>query len=224
MRRLRPHLTYANVMATAAVFLALGGGAYAAVGSIPGADGVIHGCYRTRTGGLRVVAATKRCTKGEKAIAFNQKGVPGPPGTTGGPGAPGAPGSPGASGEQGPQGPGAASLSTTVAAGADATLATLSNNLVLEASCHSGNAGLILRTADNAATFEGSGTATVEGKTLLPLEENGGTKETIVSVPGESDFDLIARGNTTAKFERVSAHGRWSLTGCTYWGMITPTG
>ena len=30
MRRLRPKLTYANVMATAAVFIALGGGAYAA--------------------------------------------------------------------------------------------------------------------------------------------------------------------------------------------------
>jgi hypothetical protein len=31
MSRLRPHLTYANVMATVAVFVALGGGAYAAV-------------------------------------------------------------------------------------------------------------------------------------------------------------------------------------------------
>ena len=30
MRRLRPHLSYANTMATVAVFLALGGGAYAA--------------------------------------------------------------------------------------------------------------------------------------------------------------------------------------------------
>jgi hypothetical protein len=30
LRRFRPHLTYANVMATIAVFLALGGGAYAA--------------------------------------------------------------------------------------------------------------------------------------------------------------------------------------------------
>jgi hypothetical protein len=207
-------------MATAAVFLALGGGAYAAVSSIPGPDDVIHGCYRTRTGGLRVVAATRRCTKGEKAIAFNQRGVPGPPGTTGGAGAPGIPG---ARGDQGPQGPGATSLSTTVAAGANGTLATLSNNLVLEASCQSGNAGLILRTADNAATFEGSGTAAVGGK-VLPIDENGGTKETVVSVPGESDFDLIARGNAAANFERVSAHGKWSPTVCTYWGMITPTG
>ncbi len=34
MRRLRSHLSYANVMATVAVFVALGGGAYA-VSSVP---------------------------------------------------------------------------------------------------------------------------------------------------------------------------------------------
>ncbi len=37
LRRLRPHLTYANVMATIAVFIALGGSSYAAL-TITGKD------------------------------------------------------------------------------------------------------------------------------------------------------------------------------------------
>ena len=41
----RPHVSYANVTSSLALFLIPGGGAYAAVGSIPGADDIIHGCY-----------------------------------------------------------------------------------------------------------------------------------------------------------------------------------
>jgi hypothetical protein len=45
MHRFRPRVTYANVMASIAVFVALGGGAYAAVSAaIPGQFHVIHGC------------------------------------------------------------------------------------------------------------------------------------------------------------------------------------
>ncbi len=58
LRRLRPHLTYANVTATLALFIALGGGAYAAVtitgrdvkdGSLTGRD-----IKRNSIGGKRV--------------------------------------------------------------------------------------------------------------------------------------------------------------------------
>jgi hypothetical protein len=96
MHRFRPRLTYANVMSTIGVFAALGGGAYAAVSSIPGPDGVIHGCYQKTKGNLRLVPAGKRCSKGEKAIVFNQQGPPGTRGTSGTPGTPGTPGAPGA--------------------------------------------------------------------------------------------------------------------------------
>jgi hypothetical protein len=45
MHRFRPRVTYANVMASIAVFVALGGGAYAAVSAaIPDQFHVIHGC------------------------------------------------------------------------------------------------------------------------------------------------------------------------------------
>jgi hypothetical protein len=88
LARFRPRITYANVTATLALVLATGGGAYAAVSSIPGSDGVIRGCYQKKKGNLRLVRAGKKCSKGEKAIAFNQRGrqgVPGPQGPAGTP-------------------------------------------------------------------------------------------------------------------------------------------
>jgi hypothetical protein len=71
--KLRSRLTYANVMATIAVFLALGGGAYAAK-SLVGSDGQINGCVGKRTGVARVVKPGKRCRHGETRLAWNQRG------------------------------------------------------------------------------------------------------------------------------------------------------
>jgi hypothetical protein len=105
-------MTYANVMATVAVFLALGGGAYALSG-IPDRGGVFHGCVAT-SGALRVVAKASSCRKaktvkrgtrrvripGESAIAWNQqgqRGISGVQGIQGQQGNPGTPGGPGAS-------------------------------------------------------------------------------------------------------------------------------
>jgi hypothetical protein len=85
--RLRSRLTYANVMATGAMFVALGGGAYALTG-IPDANGVFHGCVSNQTGVLRVVSKASSCHKrthhnpGETAISWNQQGVPGQDGAT----------------------------------------------------------------------------------------------------------------------------------------------
>jgi hypothetical protein len=95
LKAVRSRMTYANVMATAAVFLALGGGAYALTG-IPDRGGVYHGCVAT-SGALRVVARSSSCRKtktvrrgkrrvripGESAIAWNQQGPLGQNGTPG---------------------------------------------------------------------------------------------------------------------------------------------
>jgi hypothetical protein len=105
LRAIRSRVTYANVTATAALFLALGGGAYALSG-IPDRAGVYHGCVNPKAGGLRVVKSASSCRKtktirrgrrhvrvrGESAIAWNQKGPRGLRGT------------PGIKGDQGPQG------------------------------------------------------------------------------------------------------------------------
>jgi hypothetical protein len=57
----------------------LGAFAYA---SIPGGDGVIHGCYKKNGGTLRVIdAATESCdARNEMPLSWNQTGPQGPPG------------------------------------------------------------------------------------------------------------------------------------------------
>jgi hypothetical protein len=110
MQRIRPRLTYANVMATGAMFLALGGGAFALTG-VPDQHGVFHGCVSNQTGVLRVVKSVSSCHKpsgrgrhrnrGEFAIAWNQKGVPGATGIRGASGKTGTTGKNGANGLNG---------------------------------------------------------------------------------------------------------------------------
>jgi hypothetical protein len=215
MRRIR--LSYANVMSTIAVFLALGGGAYAAVSSITGAGGMIHGCYAKKNGSLRLIAAGKKCAKGEKAIAFNQQGRQGLPGT---PGAAGAAGAAGVKGEQGPQGPGATSVSTTIAHESAATIATLSNGLILEGICGSSGVALLLKTPTAAKTVTGWGTVTIEK--VLYSEENSGAASLGAESGTQVDVDLTARGSSTSAFERVHAHGTPGSP-CTFTAMITPS-
>jgi type VI secretion system secreted protein Hcp len=108
---------------------ALGAGAAVAVGSIPGGDGTITGCYASPApnvdgfrenitingateppGALRVIDPTitspqglpnpaGECQKEESTITWNQKGPVGPQGPPGSPGTQGVPGGQGAPGE-----------------------------------------------------------------------------------------------------------------------------
>jgi hypothetical protein len=113
MKRVREHLRYANVVATLALFVALGGGAWAASSALIGANGVIHGCVPKRGGSLTVVSAHKKCKRGQQAISFNQIGPRGRPGVQGPQGSPGGKGSSGA--------PGTNATINGVAAGGDLT-------------------------------------------------------------------------------------------------------
>ena len=55
MRRIHRHVTYGNVVATFALFLALGGSAYAVAGNpFVGRDGSISGCVKRSDGVLSV--------------------------------------------------------------------------------------------------------------------------------------------------------------------------
>lgn len=75
-------------MAFAALFVALGGGAIAA---IPDSGGVIHACYK-RNGAVRIIdpSAGDTCAQPETSLAWNQRGPAGERGLQGPPGAPGA--------------------------------------------------------------------------------------------------------------------------------------
>src|SRR5437899_2635339 len=65
---------------------------------IPSANGVVHGCYNTTNGQLRVIDpdAGQTCRQAEAALDWNQAGPAGPSGPQG---------PQGPTGPQGPQGP-----------------------------------------------------------------------------------------------------------------------
>ena len=100
---LRYRITYANVTATAALFLALSGGVAVAAGGIPGEDGKIQGCY-SRDGGLRVVSHESLCRESEEPLYWNQQGPKGEKGETGERGPQGPQGEQGPKGDTGSQG------------------------------------------------------------------------------------------------------------------------
>lgn len=78
--RLRPRLTYANVVATVALFIALGGGAVAAVSSFVQTNGTIRGCV-SKKGQLTVLKKGKsKCRRGQTKIAWSKGGASGPAG------------------------------------------------------------------------------------------------------------------------------------------------
>ena len=92
----RPSLSYANVMSTIAVFLALGGGAWAMSGP-PSAPTTIDACVKKagkKKGQLRIVSASKACKRSERRLTW-----------TAGAGATGATGPTGPAGPKGDQGP-----------------------------------------------------------------------------------------------------------------------
>ncbi len=90
MRGMVSKFSYANVMSTLALFVALGGGAYAA-STFVGSSGVVRLCA-SKNGTVKVLARAKRCTKGSQLINVDQRGQPGAPGLAGARGPAGMPG------------------------------------------------------------------------------------------------------------------------------------
>jgi hypothetical protein len=214
MRRIRRRLTYANVMSTIAVFAALGGGAYAAVTSIPGADGVVHSCYQVKKGTLRVVPAGRKCSKGERALAFNQRGPQGAPGALGTAGAAGA------RGDQGSQGPGATTFSNTIPQGPEhSALTTPKNGIALDGACTGGMVSIKISTISGQA-LEVAGTG-AEGEAPFTEDSNifssvSAAYKTVV------DFDVTVRDRTVGPAARITVQGTYGSP-CQFWGMIIPS-
>jgi hypothetical protein len=103
MKRIASKLTYANVLSTIAIFVALGGGAAYGASRFAGPTGVVKLCVGSG-GNVKVLAVSKsKCAKGNSLVAINQRGQ---------------------TGLQGAPGPAAAgSGSGSYTAGADLTLA-----------------------------------------------------------------------------------------------------
>jgi hypothetical protein len=70
----RPSFSYANVMSTIAVFIALGGGAWAATGLQTSSTTTINACVKkkgAKKGQLRIVSATAKCKKSERPLTWS---------------------------------------------------------------------------------------------------------------------------------------------------------
>lgn len=80
--------SYANIVSSLALFIALGGGAYAASGGFVGSGGTVRFCVN-KGGTTTVVKAGKKCKKGTTTLVLNQQGVPGKNGAEGKQGATG---------------------------------------------------------------------------------------------------------------------------------------
>jgi hypothetical protein len=88
-----------NAVALVALFVALGGGAFAATGgAFLGRTGTVKGCVASKGGVLRVVKPGKRCPRHTVVLRFNALGRPGAAGAPGKTGEAGSPGAPGAAG------------------------------------------------------------------------------------------------------------------------------
>jgi len=101
--RLRARLSYANIAASAALVLAMGGFATASIGS---SSAVIRACYEKHGGALRVIGPNAHCSsKHEITLSWNAQGIQGIPGSTGGTGVAGTVGATGSTGDTGATGP-----------------------------------------------------------------------------------------------------------------------
>jgi hypothetical protein len=102
MKRIRAHLSYANIAATLALLFAMSGGAIAATGGFS-SGGTLRGCVNEE-GGLKLLKAGKHCRRGLKTVAWNSAGRTGATGASGAKGAAGVAGSAGTPGKEGAKG------------------------------------------------------------------------------------------------------------------------
>jgi hypothetical protein len=73
----RKSIRSGTAAALAGGVIAAAAAATLALASIPDADGVIHGCYKNKTGSLRVVDSGAGCSSGETALDWNHATQPG---------------------------------------------------------------------------------------------------------------------------------------------------
>lgn len=191
--RLKSSPTYANVMATVAVVLALGTGSYAAA-SVVGSSGVVHACV-SKSGRVTVLKSGSNCRKGQP-LSFNQQGQDGSRGALGGTGNTGPTGPSGAAGPPGP------SDGYTAANGGGNTSATVSVTVP---------AGDYVAAADcTASQINGTKPGSAEA-TLTAANDSAHSGLMIASVP----IDGATLPGIASHFGRVglSTHAGFHLPG-----------
>jgi hypothetical protein len=216
---LRGTLTSGRVavaLSAAALFCAIGGGAYAAASS----SSTVTVCVKHSGGELY---QAKKCAKHDKKLSWNEKGVAGATGATGAAGAagatgaPGAAGTPGTAGTPGAAGPGAQLISADVATGSSST-GTIDGTWSYTLTCASHS------TDDEATvTLTGPGTAawtstfTTQSETITPA--TAASSYNLAVIGGPADEALWLQSGTTAAEVHMLV---WSTSSCNVVGSATP--
>jgi hypothetical protein len=226
LERVRPRLNHATVVAYLALFVALGGGAFAASGGFVSSNGELRGCVDAE-GQLTVLKAGKGCAKHRTQIAWSVRGpqgATGPPGVTGTQGLPGvtgaqgasgaqgAAGAPGAKGETGTAGPGAKQFEVNFVPGASGTVIE-AEGVKVKGDCENLVAGEVgLSTLGRSGLYwtRSSGT---------PLADEMG----FVLDKTEVAIDVLAREAPADKYVQFQVIGHRQAGGCLFSGVITPS-
>jgi hypothetical protein len=231
LRAVGSRVTYANVMATGAMFVALGGGAYALSG-IPDGGGVFHGCVSNSTGVLRVVKSASSCHQavrrgrhrnpGELPVSWSQQGPRGAQGVQGPQGGQGIQGLPGI---QGPQGPGAISINmggVTADLGANHVLATI-NGVDAYYICGNGGGpvGVGVAPHQSGDTAFASGDKAENGA-LTSVQSSTATGPILAQGSSTANLDVIAWVGSVGKLARFDLGAFHGTSACNIWGLVTP--
>jgi hypothetical protein len=233
-RAVRSRLTATNAIACTALFLALGGGAYAASSSFVGRAGNINTCVPPNGGEVNVWKPGHRCSGGRVNLAF-----PTTAGRTGATGPTGAPGATGATGATGPanadavtvDGQALVKLSLRIATPTSGTTtATLyaGNGLTVYAACDSTGAASLLASgpasADEQLTVSGyqsGASAAAFGSQTGAL---GPTQVTIApGGSGEASLSSETAGGAVTSgqlgYRQAPGFGA-GFGGCTFFGTV----
>jgi hypothetical protein len=205
MRGAVRHISYSNVMSTLAVFLVLGGGAWAASGTFVSAGGQITGCVAPRGGPLRVVKVHGHCRRGEQTIKLAHA-----PATT----IPGSAGAQGPTGPAGPAGPGGYSFSLGPIAGGTMSGNFGSNQMRLSCpgsgTCSAqvavNGAGIVLGT-DERGPVNSPVTSTSTISALAPAIVSLGTVSPSMESQGHATIWLANHSGWDIDVELISGEG-----------------
>ena len=217
LERVRPRLNHATVVAYLALFVALGGGAFAASRGFVSSNGELRGCVDAE-GQLTVLKAGKSCAKHRTQIAWSVRGpqgATGPPGVTGAQGASGAQGAagaPGAKGETGAAGPGAKQFEVNFVPGASGTVIE-AEGVKVKGDCENIVPGEVgLSTLGRSGLYWTRSSAT-------PLADEMG----FVLDKTEVAIDVLAREAPADKYVQFQVIGHRQAGGCLFSGVITPS-
>jgi hypothetical protein len=231
-RMIRNRFTFANIVAGTALFIALGGGAYAATSSFVGPHGNINTCVPPGGGGVNVWKPGHRCTGGRVGLAFPGNVLAG---------ATGASGPTGLTGATGATGP-ANSAATTVD-GQTVTKLSLKEptptTVTTSVTLYSGAGLTILAACDTTgnASLQANGPASADSELTVSGYQNGGTgyygSQTNTLGPaslaalgpatsGEANFSYASSGGqvVTGNVGYQKAPSLGSFAGCAFFGTV----